>query len=127
MNETTPVPLDLTTLAFKSIDVLALAKGLLGSEQAVHDGRAARTLAKSKGLTAVLTVVPAGGNIREHAAPGPVVIVPLVGTATFTNGAGQDDGHPISIGQALFVGEGQKHQVAAREDCAFLIVIGLQS
>lgn len=127
MNETKLVPLDLTTLGFKPIDVLALANELLRSEQAVHDGRAARTLAKGKGLTVVLTVVPAGGNVGEHAAPGPVVIVPLVGTATFTNGAGQEDVHPVSVGQALFVGEGQKHQVAAREDCAFLIVIGLQS
>ena len=127
MSDKIPVPLDLTTLAFKSIDVLSLAKELLRSEQAVRDGRAARTLAKSKGLTAVLTVVPAGGNVGEHTAPGPVVIIPLVGTATFSSGAGREEPHPISVGQALFVGEGQKHQVAAREDCAFLIIIGLQS
>jgi len=127
MTDKNAVPLDLKTLGFKSIDVVALAKDLLRSEQAVRDGRAARTLAKSKGLTAVLTAVPAGGHVGEHAAPGPVVIVPLVGAATFTDGAERDDAHPISVGQALFVGEGQKHRVAAREDCAFLIVIGLQT
>ena len=125
MTDRTAVPLDLTEISFRSLDALSLAKELLGSEHASRDGRAARTLGKSKGLTVVLTVVPAGGNVGEHAAPGPAVIVPLLGTATFSSGADQET-HPVSVGQALFVGEGQKHQVAAAEDCAFLIIIGLQ-
>ena len=127
MTDKIPVPLDLATLSFKSIDVLSLAKELLGSEHTGRDGRAARTLAKSQGLTAVLTVVPAGGNVGEHIAPGPVVIVPIVGAATFSSGKDRREAHPISVGQALFVGEGQKHQVSATQDCAFLIIIGLQS
>ena len=127
MTERIPVPLDLTAISFTSVDARSLAKELLKSESAVHDGRAARTLGKSKGLTTVLTVIPAGGNVGEHAAPGPVVIVPLFGTAIFTGGGDENDAHPISVGQTLFVGEGQKHQVTAREDCAFLIIIGLQS
>ncbi len=127
MTDKIPVPLDLATLAFESIDVLSLAKEFLKSEHTARDGRASRTLAKSRGLTVVLTAVPAGGNIGDHAAPGPVVIVPLLGTATFNSGTGPQGAHPISNGQALFVGEGQKHQVEAREDCAMLIIIGLQS
>ena len=126
MTEKIPAPLDLEGLGFKSIDVLSLAKELLGSEHAVRDGRAARTLAKSGGLTVVLTVVPAGGNLAEHVTPGPVVIVPLMGTATFS-GTDAQDGHPVWIGHALFIGEGQRHRVSASEDCAFLIFIGLQS
>ena len=124
MPEEVPIPLDVTAISFKMIDALSLAEDLLKSEQSQKDGRAARTLGKSKGLTTVLTVIAGGGNLGEHAAPGPVVIVPLVGTATFS-GAGE--AHSISVGQALLVGEGQKHQVTAREDCAFLIIIGLQS
>ena len=120
-----PVPLDLTEISFESVDALSMAKDLLGSDESRTDGRSARTLAKNRGLTTVLTVIPAGGNVGEHAAPGPVVIVPLIGTATFRSGQGEP--HPISVGQALFVGEGQKHHVTAREDCAFLIVIGLQT
>ena len=125
MPEEVPIPLDLTAISFKMIDALSLAEDLLKSEQSQKEGRAARTLGKSKGLTTVLTVIAGGGNLGEHAAPGPVVIVPLVGTATFSGGAGE--AHSISVGQALLVGEGQKHQVTAREDCAFLIIIGLQS
>ncbi len=53
--------------------------------------------------------------------------IALVGTATFHSGSGGENAHPISIGQTLFVGEGQRHRVAAREDCAFLIIIGLQA
>ena len=120
-----PIPLDLAAISFKSIDVLSLAEDLLKSEQSLKDGRAARTLAKCKGLTTILTVIPAGGKVGEHAAPGPVIIVPLVGTATFSSGQGE--AHSICVGQALLVGEGQKHRVTAREDCAFLVVIGLQS
>jgi quercetin dioxygenase-like cupin family protein len=127
MTDKPTVPLDLATLSFESVDVLSLAKELLGSEHAVRDGRAARTLAKGHGLTAVLTVVPAGGNLGEHLAPGPVVIIPIVGTATFSGGKDRPEAYSISVGQTLFVGEGQKHQVSANEDCAFLILIGLRS
>ena len=127
MTNPIPIPLDLTSIGVQPSDVLSLAIELLKSEHTVRDGHGARTLAKSKGLTVVLTVVPAGGNVGEHPAPGPVVIVPLVGTATFHSGADGEDEQSITIGQTLFVGEGQRHRVTAREDCAFLIIIGLQA
>ena len=127
MTNLIPFPLDLTSPAFESSDVLSLANELLKSEHTVRDGHGARTLEKSKGLTVVLTVVPAGGNVGQHVAPGPVVIVPLVGTATFHSGADGEHEQSITIGQTLFVGEGQRHRVTAREDCSFLIIIGLQA
>jgi quercetin dioxygenase-like cupin family protein len=120
-----PIPLDMAAISFESINAVALARELLRSEQSSEDGRAAQTLAKSKGLTTVLTAVPAGGHIGEHRAPGPVIIVPLIGSAVFSGGSSEP--RSISVGQALLVGEGQKHQVTAHEDCAFLIVIGLQT
>jgi hypothetical protein len=60
------------------------------------------------------------------------VIVPLFGTATFSGETdsgetGSSDEHPIWIGHALFIGEGQKHRVRASEDSAFLVIIGLRS
>ena len=49
----------------------AIAHDLLGSEELARNGRSARTLAKSKGMTAVLTAVRAGGgrftNTRRRA------------------------------------------------------------
>lgn len=125
MPDEVPIPLDLNAISFKSIDVLSLAEQLLKSEQSAQDGRAARTLAKSKGLTTVLTVIPGGGNVGEHAAPGPVVIVPIIGSAEFASVTGESQSIPV--GHALLIGEGQKHQVTAKEDCAFLIIIGPQS
>lgn len=120
-----PIPLDLAAISSVSIDAVSLANQLLKSEQAARDGRAARTLGKSPGLTLVLTAIPAGGTVGEHAAPGPVVIVPLIGAATVRSAGAPE--RLISVGEALLLGEGQKHQVTAQEDCAFLIVIGQQS
>ena len=75
-------PLDFGTITLESLDVAAIALDLLGSEELACNGRSARTLAKGKGMTAVLTAVRAGGEIHEHAAPGPVVIVPVTGVVT---------------------------------------------
>jgi quercetin dioxygenase-like cupin family protein len=71
--------------------------------------------------------VRAGESIGEHAAPGPVIIMPLFGTAIFSDGNGQRDLRQVSFGHILFIVKGQKHQVAAKDDCAFLIFMGLQS
>jgi len=125
MSDDLAVPFDLATIGFQPVDALALARELLESEQARKDGRAARTLGKSRGLTTVLTVLRAGGHLGEHRAPGPLAIVPVVGRATFVGPSGEE--HPVSVGQTLFVGEGQTHRVTAGEDSAFLVVIGLQN
>ena len=117
--------LDFASLAVESLEVGAAAKELLATEQAARDGRAARTLAKSDALTVVLTVVKGGRSVSEHAAPGPVVIVPVVGTAEFHIPDGQP--HEVSSGRILLVGKGRRHEVTAREDCAFLILIGAQA
>ena len=119
--------LDFAAVTVESLDVVSLARELLTSEQITRDGRTARTLAKSEGLTAVLTAVRAGGSVSEHSAPGPVIIVPLIGTAIFSGGDGQRGPRQVSVGHMLCIGKGQRHEVAATEDCAFLIIIGLQS
>ena len=75
-------PLDFGAITLESLDVAAIARDLLGSEELARNGRSARTLAKGKGMTAVLTAVRAGGEIHEHVAPGPVVIVPVTGAVT---------------------------------------------
>ena len=53
-------PLDFGAITFESLDVAAIAHDLLGSEELARNGRSARTLAKGKGMTAVLTAVRAG-------------------------------------------------------------------
>ena len=119
-------PLDFGAITLESLDVAAIAHDLLGSEELARNGRSARTLAKGKGMTAVLTAVRAGGEIHEHVAPGPVVIVPVTGAVT-VEGLENRQSLTLGSGRTLFIGQGEKHRVSAAEDAAFLLLIGLQS
>ncbi|MDZ4695629.1 MAG: hypothetical protein SGI86_10810 [Deltaproteobacteria bacterium] len=119
-------PFEFSGSPFNPIEVGDLARELLASDNVVREGHTARTLAKSQGLTVVLAVVRAGGEIREHAAPGPVTIVPIMGAATFTR-PGDADTAVLGVGRTLFIVPGQKHHVTADCDSAFLIIIGAQS
>ena len=118
-------PLDFGAITLESLDVAAIAHDLLGSEELARNGRSARTLAKGKGMTAVLTAVRAGGEIHEHVAPGPVVIVPVTGAVT-VEGLENRQSLTLGSGRTLFIGQGEKHRVSAAEDAAFLLLIGLQ-
>lgn len=119
-----PVPFDFDGLSFTSVDVLSLARELLESEDAIKDGRTARTLAKSNELTLVLSVLRAGQELDEHSARGPVTILPILGSVKF-----DFDGEPdaLSPGRVALIGKGRSHRVQAIENAAFLILIGLQS
>ena len=119
-------PLDFGAITFESLDVAAIAHDLLGSEELARNGRSARTLAKGKGMTAVLTAVRAGGEIHEHVAPGPVVIVPVTGAVT-VEGLENHQSLTLGSGRTLFIGQGKRHRVSAAEDAAFLLLIGFQS
>ena len=119
-------PLDFGAITLESLDVAAVAHDLLGSEELARNGRSARTLAKGKGMTAVLTAVRAGREIHEHAAPGPVVIVPVTGAVT-VEGLKNRQSLTLGSGRTLFIGQGEKHRVSAAEDAAFLLLIGLQT
>jgi len=122
-----PTPLDFASLKVADLDVLALARELLDSDNAVQDGRSSRTLAKSNALTVVLTVIRRGHGLDEHTAPGPVMIVPLIGAAEFSSGQKAAAGTIIGPGRILMIGKAEKHHLSAREDSAILIVIGSQS
>ena len=119
------VPLHFEGSSFAHVDLRSIAEQLLNSDIAKREGRTARTVAKSKRLTVVLETLRPGGEIREHAAPGPVTIVPLLGSAKVSkrNGA---EAISVDVGTALFIPPGEKHSVSASEDTAFLIVIGSQ-
>ncbi len=119
------VPLHFAGSSFDHVDLRSIAEQLLSSDIAKRERRTARTLAKSKRLTVVLEALRPGGEIREHAAPGPVTIVPLLGSATFSkpNGA---EAISVDVGTVLFIPPGERHSVSASEDTAFLIVIGSQ-
>jgi quercetin dioxygenase-like cupin family protein len=109
---------------FDRVDLLSLARELLASDAARKRGRTSRTLAKANHMTTVLCVIVAGGEIREHAAPGPLSVIPMIGKPVFhatEHGGSQTTVEP---GQVLHIRPGHRHRVTAREDCAFLLVIG---
>ena len=126
MTGNAPAPLDFGSLRFAGLDVHALARELLDSDNVAQHGRGSRTLAKSKALTLVLTVIRAGHRLDEHAASGPVMIVPLIGAATFSSGRDSAPAPVIGPGRILLIGKAEKHRVSVREDTAFLIAIGSQ-
>ncbi len=119
------VPLHFAGSSFDHVDLRSIAEQLLSSDIAKRERRTARTLAKSKRLTVILEALRPGGEIREHAARGPVTIIPLLGSAKFSkpNGA---EAISVDAGTALFIPPGERHSVSASEDTAFLIVIGSQ-
>ena len=127
MTENVPTPLDFELLKFAELDVHALARELLDSDYVVRHGRSSRTLAKSKALTLVLTVIRAGHGMEEHAASGPVMIVPLIGSVEFSSGRDSEPAAVIGPEGILMIGKAEKHRVSARENTAFLIAIGSQS
>jgi quercetin dioxygenase-like cupin family protein len=116
-------PTLLTPDSFSSFDVHTIAAELLEAARAADDGKAARTLVKSPELTVVATALRAGASLLEHAAPGPVVVLPLHGRVSFT-APEQSANADVADGHLLGMGPGLRHAVTASEDAVFLLLIG---
>lgn len=87
------------------------------------DGKASRTLVKSPQLTVVAMGLKRGESLQEHAAPGTVLVVPVLGRVTFAapaTGAEAD----VEGRRCLAMGPGLRHAVTATDDAVFLLVIG---
>lgn len=119
-------PLQFTADLFQSLDVQPIVTELLAAARADADGKAARTLLKSPAITLVVTVLRAGARLVEHAAPGHVLVVPLHGRVRFTAPARPAEAH-VADRELLALGAGQRHEVTALEDAAFMLVIGGRS
>lgn len=84
-------------------------------------GRRAETLLKTAHLRLVLVTMRAGAELREHAAPGPIVVKPLRGRFLFEV---DEEARALAPGALLCVDGGVRHRVRAVEDGAFLLTIG---
>jgi quercetin dioxygenase-like cupin family protein len=126
MTEKVPGPIDFSGLTFNSVDVFSLAQELLESDDAIQNGRTARTLAKGKELTVVLTVIRAGHGLDEHAARGPLTMAPIIGAVEFSFDGEPGASSVLAPGRLVLIGKGRSHRVHARENAAFLILIGFQ-
>lgn len=75
-----------------------------------------KLLLKAEDLRLVLIVMDSGARMKEHSANGTISIHVLQGTLSVHS---QD----LHEGQVFTLGPGIKHDVEAREDCAFLLTI----
>jgi len=115
----TPVELTGTSIEFFALDDIAAS---LRQEDAYErSGRTAASLARGDDLTMTLTVARAGTTIREHDAPGPVIIVSLEGRIVLETTDGK---RTLEPGGATAFAADVRHGVQAREDSAFLVIIG---
>lgn len=119
-------PIKLDTHAFQTLELETLARELLASPAALKEGNTARTLIKSPDFTTVLSVMVRGDELKEHNAPGPVLVIPVFGRLQLIQAS---DGTSVVLqpGQAQLMPPGLRHRVVALEDCAFLLIIGPQS
>lgn len=102
--------------------MLDLAEELAGARltKPWPSGIFSKLLLKADDLRLVLIAMDTGARMKEHSANGTISIHALEGTLRVHS----QDLHP---GQVLTLAPGIKHDVEAREDCAFLLTIAWPS
>jgi len=119
-------PSELTAATFTAFPIHAMAHQLMTEEAFQQSGRNALTLIRHTSLTVVLTVLKAGAELQEHHAPAPVTVLPLFGEIVLSTKAGKTD-LALDQGNAAVFAANLKHRVEARQDSAFLLVMGGQT
>jgi quercetin dioxygenase-like cupin family protein len=118
-------PVELTSSTLTSFPLQAMAQQLMTEETFQTSGRNALTLIHHTHLTVVLTVLKAGAILDEHHAPAPVTLLPLLGEIILTSAAGQTS-LTLTQGTGAVFAAHLPHRVEARQDSAFILVMGGQ-
>jgi quercetin dioxygenase-like cupin family protein len=79
-----------------------------------------------KALTVVLTVLQAGAVLDEHHAPAPVTLLPLFGEIILASAEGATR-LTLDQGTGAVFAAHLPHRVEARQDSAFVLVMGGQA
>ena len=119
-------PVELTLSTLMSFPLQAMAQQLMTEEAFQTSGRNALTLIHHKNLTIVLTVLQAGTVLDEHHAPAPVTLLPLFGEIVLASAAGTTR-LTLAQGTGAVFAAHLPHRVEARQDSAFLLVMGGQA
>ena len=119
-------PVELHASSLMSFPLQAMAQQLMTEDAFQTSGRNALTLVHQKDLTVVLTVLRAGAILPEHHAPAPVTLLPLLGEIILVSAEGTtrltlDHSHAAVFAANL------AHRVEARQDSAFVLVMGGQA
>lgn len=115
-------PLSVSPELFDALDLASIAEELSELARSAPDGKAARTLVKSPELTVVALGLKRGATLKEHAAPGTVLVVPVLGHVTFA-ALGSGSEADVAARRFLAMGPGLRHAVTASDDAVFLLVI----
>ena len=118
-------PIELAASPLTSFPLQAMAQQLMTEDAFQQAGRNALTLIRHKDLTVVLTVLKAGAVLQEHHAPAPVTLLPLFGEIVLSTAEGQT-ARTLAQGTGAVFAAHLPHRVEARQDSAFLIVMGGQ-
>lgn len=94
------------------IDVRPLGAALTGSTT--------QTLIRTPAVELIRMVVPAGKQLKEHRAPGEIIVQCLEGRIEFTSTGRTQE---LTPGQLLLLPPGEPHSVGALEDSSFLLTI----
>ena len=119
-------PMALTTATLTSVPLQAMAQQLMTEDAFQQSGRNALTLLHHKDLTVVLTVMKAGAMLHEHQAPAPVMLLPLFGEIVLSAAEGQT-ALPLTPETGAVFAAHLTHRVEARQDSAFVLVMGGQA
>ena len=116
-------PIDLTPEQQEALeDMLDLAKELadVRLRKPWPSGMFSKVLLKADDLRLVLIAMENGAIMKEHAANGTVAIHAFEGALCVHT---PEQAYDLNEGQVLTLAPGMKHDVEAREDCAFLLTI----
>ena len=119
-------PVELTVSTLTSFPLQAMAQQLMTEDTFQTSGRNALTLVHHKELTVVLTVLQAGAVLEEHHAPAPVTLLPLFGEIILASAEGTTR-LALDQGTGAVFAAHLPHRVEARQDSAFVLVMGGQA
>src|SRR5215471_10255908 len=119
-------PVELTVSTLTSFPLQAMAQQLMTEDTFQTSGRNALTLVHHKELTVVLTVLQAGAVLEEHHAPAPVTLLPLFGEIILAS-ATETSRLALTQGTGAVFAAHLPHRVEARQDSAFVLVMGGQA
>jgi quercetin dioxygenase-like cupin family protein len=119
-------PVELTPSTLTAFPLQAMAQQLMTENAFQTSGRNALTLIHQTNLTVVLTVLKSGAVLHEHHAPAPVTLLPLFGEIILTSAEGTTR-LTLDPGTAAVFAAHLPHRVEARQDSAFVLVMGGQA
>ncbi len=113
-------PADRLASAVQVVDLPATAARLRDEAHAPVGGHRQIAVVRDDGLTVILFLFEAGGQLKEHRAEGSVTIQVLQGTLVVGAGAEQ---HELGEGRMLALAPGTMHSVQARVAATMLLTV----